>query len=61
MLFKEFDVERSWARMAEEIRAEAEGLPPGRAKDGLLKRARQLETASHLKEWAFSPELKPPV
>jgi hypothetical protein len=35
--------------------------PPGStARELLLRRARQAETASHLKEWLRSPGLQPP-
>jgi hypothetical protein len=43
------------------LEAQAAGLPPGPEKDALLKRIRQLETASHLNEWLTSPGLQPPT
>ena len=48
---------------AEKARLEAQAakLPPGPAKDGLLKKIRQLETASHLNEWITSPGLQSPT
>jgi hypothetical protein len=51
-------------RLAEEARrfkeaAERE-LPGSLARDLLLKRARQAETASHMNEWLTSPGLQPP-
>ena len=45
---------------ADELRAKAMQLHPGSEKDGLLRRARQADTASHIDEWANSPELQPP-
>jgi hypothetical protein len=47
---------------AEKARVEAQvaKLPPGPQKDGLLKKLRQLETASRINEWLTSPELQPP-
>jgi hypothetical protein len=33
---------------------------PGIEKDDLLRKARQADTASHLDDWANSPELQPP-
>jgi len=46
-------------RLAEEVQRfkdAAEKLPPGsHAKELLLRRARQAETASHLHEWLMSP------
>ena len=47
---------------AEKARLEAQvaKLPPGPQKDGLLKKLRQLETASHINDWLSSPGLQPP-
>ena len=45
---------------AEEVRAQAAELPPGRDRDELLKKVRQAETAMHLDDWANSPGLQPP-
>ena len=51
-------------RLAEEARKfkeAAEQQPPGsRARELLLRRARQAETASHINEWLTSPGLQPP-
>jgi hypothetical protein len=41
-------------------RAEAEKIPPGTARELLLKRARQAETASQIDEWFSSPGLQSP-
>jgi hypothetical protein len=38
----------------------ANSLPPGPKRDHLLRKARQGDTASHLKDWANSPGLQPP-
>src|ERR1700761_5892719 len=38
---------------AGDVRAKAEALPPGTERDGLLEKARQADTASHLNEWAI--------
>jgi len=35
-------------------------LKPGPQRDGLLKKIRQLDTASHMNEWLTSPGLRPP-
>jgi hypothetical protein len=40
--------------------AAAEKLTPGPQKDALLKKIRQLETASHINDWLSSPGLQPP-
>ena len=47
---------------ADKARLEAEvvGLENGPKKYQLLKRIRQLETASHVKDWLSSPGLQPP-
>jgi hypothetical protein len=47
---------------AEKARLEAEvtKLKPGPQKDVLLRKIRQLETASHINEWLSSPGLQPP-
>jgi len=44
----------------EEMRKRADELPPGPARDDLLRRARQADVATHLDEWANSPALQPP-
>jgi hypothetical protein len=43
------------------LEAQAADLPPSRQKEALLKKIRQLETASHLNEWLTSPGLQPPT
>jgi hypothetical protein len=51
------------ARLSEEakcLRAEAKLLPPGAARDEMIRRARQAEIASHINEWLTSPVLRPP-
>jgi len=54
----------SFADQISAERAKAEGeaakLPPGPAKDAMLKKIRQLDTASHVNEWLSSPGLKSP-
>jgi hypothetical protein len=50
-------------RLAEEatrFRNAAEDLPQGMARELLLRRARQAETALHLSDWLRSPGLQPP-
>jgi hypothetical protein len=48
---------------AEKARLEAEvaQLKPGPRMDVLLKKIRQLETASHVNEWLTSSGLQPPT
>jgi len=47
---------------ADKARLEAQiaRLPPGRRKDELRRKIRQLETASHIGDWLSSPGLQPP-
>jgi hypothetical protein len=46
---------------ARQFKQEAETLPLGsRAREMLLRRARQAETASHINEWLSSPGLASP-
>lgn len=47
---------------ADKARLEAQiaQLPPGRRKDELRRKIRQLETASHISDWIASPGLQPP-
>jgi hypothetical protein len=45
---------------AEEVRAQAAELPPGRDRDELLKKVRRAETAMHLDKWTNSPGSQPP-
>jgi hypothetical protein len=42
-------------KAAHEAREAAQELPEGEARDTLLKRAREAETAVHLTEWLTSP------
>jgi hypothetical protein len=49
-------------RLAEEVRRfkeAAEKQPPGMARELLLRRARQAETASNMSAWLSSPGLRP--
>jgi hypothetical protein len=45
---------------AKRLREKAKLLPPGAARETLLRKARQAETGSHISEWLRSPELQPP-
>lgn len=54
-------IDLKWKRLAEEAREEAKKLPVGRARDAMLKKARQLENACHMNDWISSPGLRPPV
>jgi hypothetical protein len=47
-------------RPTRRLEAQAARLPPGRRKNELLRKIRQLETASHISDWLSSPGLQPP-
>jgi hypothetical protein len=53
-------LEERLAEEAKRLRAEAKLLPPGAARDALIRRARQAEIGSHMSEWLRSPGLQPP-
>ena len=53
-------LEQRLAVEAARLRAEARGMPPGIAREALLRKARQAETGSHISEWLRSPGLRPP-
>jgi len=59
--FKQAEVlEIRLADEAKRLRKEAQGTPPGVARELLLLRARQAETGSHMSEWLRSPGLQSP-
>lgn len=49
------------ALFAKDARKRAGELPPGPAKDHMLRKARQADTASHIDEWVNSSGLQPPT
>jgi hypothetical protein len=54
-------IEEKWHQLSEAAISEAQNLPHGsRERDALIKKARQLETASQINQWLSSPELRPP-
>ena len=53
-------IEEKWHHQAQTYKQEAAKLPYGREREELLRKARQLETASHMNEWLSSPGLSPP-
>jgi hypothetical protein len=57
---KKLSLEQKWHEQAEAFRREAERLPYGKDREDLLRKARQLETASHINEWVSSPGLERP-
>ncbi len=46
--------EEKWREQREAILDQAKTLPHGRERDELMRKARQLETASHINEWLSS-------
>jgi hypothetical protein len=57
---KKLCLEEEWHEQAEALKRKAEQLPYGKEYEELLRKARQLETASHVNEWLSSPGLAPP-
>ncbi|MDD1516624.1 MULTISPECIES: hypothetical protein [Bradyrhizobium] len=59
--FKQVEtLEARLAAEAERLREQANLLPPGAARDEILRKARQAETGSQMSEWLRSPGLQPP-
>jgi hypothetical protein len=54
-------VEVRLANEAQRLRKEARGMPPGVARDAVIRRARQAETGSQMSESVRSPEIKSPT
>jgi hypothetical protein len=52
--------EPKWRELAQAAREQAEQLPYGPEREALMRKARQLETASHVSEWVSSPGLQSP-
>jgi hypothetical protein len=53
-------LEERLSEEAKRLRAEAKLLPPGAARDELIRKARQAKTGAHITEWLTSPGLQPP-
>jgi hypothetical protein len=53
-------LENRLADEAAKLRKEAQGTPPGIARETLLRRARQAEAAAQMNEWLSSPGLQAP-
>jgi hypothetical protein len=54
-------LEERLAEQARRLREQAKTLPPGKERDGLMRRAREAEITSHINEWLTSPGLAPPT
>jgi hypothetical protein len=53
-------LEQRLAQEALRIQEQVKSLPHGKERELLVRKARQLETASHVNEWILSPGLMPP-
>jgi len=49
------------AAQAKLLKEEAQSLPPGRARDALLRRVRQIEATVKVNDWLSSPGLQAPA
>lgn len=49
------------AAQARLLKEEAESLPPGRPREALLRRVRQIEAAVKVNDWLSSPGLQAPA
>jgi hypothetical protein len=57
---RKITIEEKWLQQSEAAKNEAQKLPHGKEREALVRKARQLETASHINEWLSSPGLTPP-
>ena len=57
---RKITIEQKWRQQSEAAKNDAEKLPYGKQREALLRKARQLETASQINQWLLSPELQPP-
>ena len=48
-------IEQKWHQQSQATKKEAEKLPHGKERDALVRKARQLRTASQINEWLSSP------
>jgi hypothetical protein len=53
-------IEEKWRQQSEAAQQEAEKLPYGKKREALVRKARQLQTASQIDRWLSSPALQPP-
>jgi len=52
--------EQRLTQEAHRVKEQAKTLPQGKERELLSRKARQLETASHISEWLSSPGLQSP-
>ena len=53
-------IEQKWHEQSEAAKNEAQKLPHGKEGEALVRKARQLKTASQINQWLSSPGLQPP-
>jgi hypothetical protein len=53
-------IEQKWHVQSEAAKNEAQKLPHGKEREALVRKARQLKTASQINQWLSSSELQPP-
>jgi hypothetical protein len=58
---RKITIEQQWHQQSEAAKNEAETLPYGKEREDLLRKARQLDTASHINQWLSSPGLQSPT
>jgi hypothetical protein len=49
------------AQEAQRLRKQAQGTPQGIQRERLIRRARQLDTASRLSQWMSLSSVRPPI
>jgi hypothetical protein len=59
-LTKTLSFEQRLEAEARRLRKEAQGTPQGVEREKLLRRAKQAETAVHMRQWLKPPGLHPP-
>jgi hypothetical protein len=57
---RKITIEQKWLEQSEAAKKEAQNLPYGREREALVRKARQLDTASQINQWLSSPGLQPP-
>jgi hypothetical protein len=57
---RKITIEENWLEQSEAAKNEAQKLPYGKEREALVRKARQLETASRINRWLSSPGLQPP-
>jgi hypothetical protein len=52
--------EQRLAAEAQRLKIQAKMMEAGKERDNVLRKARQVETASHINDWLHSPSLQSP-